>query len=128
MPRVQSTGWIPYPAVEGPAAGGRITCIGTCGKLGDPDKSERKQGAVATDIFGAPFNEPNPIRGTAAKPELRAPSHCPTVAQYLEAAIALRQNEPTQGILKRLGVRVAAMTSPTFWGTTKTCIGCGPQF
>lgn len=86
----------------------RITCIGTSATLGDPDKaeSEGKVRKFATDIFGAPFNEPNPIRGTTAKPELRAPSHCPTAAQYQEAAIALRQNEPTPSILKRLGVRV----------------------
>ncbi|MCX6926792.1 MAG: helicase-related protein, partial [Verrucomicrobia bacterium] len=88
----------------------RTTCIGTSATLGDPGKAESaaKVRKFATDIFGAPFNEPNPIRGTAAKPELRSPSHCPTAAQYQEAATALRQNEPMQGILKRLGVRAAA--------------------
>lgn len=88
----------------------RITCIGTSATLGDPDKEESaaKVRKFATDIFGAPFNKPNPIRGTAAKPELRTPSHRPTAAQYQEAATALRQNEPTQSILKLLGVRVAA--------------------
>lgn len=82
----------------------RITCIGTSATLGDPDKEESaaKVRKFATDIFGAPFNTPNPIRGTPAKPELRVPSHCPSAGQYQEAAAALRQNEPMQGILKCL--------------------------
>jgi ATP-dependent helicase YprA (DUF1998 family) len=88
----------------------RITCIGTSATLGDPEKeeSEKKVRDFAKDIFGSEFNKPNPIRGTTAKPELLARPHCPTAAQYQEAANALRQNEPTPNILKHLGVRAAA--------------------
>lgn len=87
----------------------KTTCIGTSATLGDPDKKESaiKVRKFATDIFGAQFNEPNPIRGTAAKPELRQPSYCPTAEQYHKAAAALRQNEPTQRFLKHLGASAA---------------------
>jgi ATP-dependent helicase YprA (DUF1998 family) len=87
----------------------RVTCIGTSATLGkDEEESRAKVRQFATDIFGAPFSEPNPIRGTTADPEIRTPSHRPTSAQYQEAATALRQNEPMQSVLKRLGVRVEA--------------------
>jgi len=88
----------------------RITCIGTSATLGDPNKEESaaKVRKFATDIFGAPFNPPNPIRGTAATPILLAPSHQPTAAQYQEAATALQQNQPTESILKCLGFRAQA--------------------
>jgi hypothetical protein len=87
----------------------RIICIGTSATLGDPDKVESaaKVRKFATDIFGAPFNKPNPIRGTTATPELRTPSHRPTAVQYLRAGTALRQNEPPQSILRRLDLRAA---------------------
>ncbi len=88
----------------------RVTCIGTSATLGDPDKAESaaKVRKFAADIFGAPFNEPNPIRGRPAKPELRLPSHCPTVAQYQEAGASLRRNEAVPSIVQRLGVRAEA--------------------
>ncbi len=87
----------------------RITCIGTSATLGkDEAESRAKVRKFATEIFGAPFNEPNPIRGETAKLEISTPSHRPTAALYQEAATALRQNEPLQSILKRLGVRTAA--------------------
>ena len=88
----------------------RIICIGTSATLGDPDKpeSESKVRKFATDIFGAPFNEPNPIRGATSNPKIHTPSHCPTAAQYQEAANALRQSGPTPKILRSLGVRAAA--------------------
>lgn len=88
----------------------RITCIGTSATLGDPDKTESaaKVRKFATDIFGAPFNEPNPIRGTPASPKLRTPAHRPTTAQYQEAADALRRNEPIRAICVRLGAKISA--------------------
>ncbi len=88
----------------------QITCIGTSATLGETDKEESavKVKKFARDIFGTPFDGPNPICGEPATPKLRSPSHCPSPAQYYEAADALRAGKPLQDILNLLGVRAKA--------------------
>ena len=83
----------------------KIACIGTSATIGDETKeSDDKARKFAADIFGEPFLEPNPIRGATAEPKLGSPSHCPSPAQYCEAANALRAGKSTQEVLKNLGI------------------------
>ena len=83
----------------------KLACIGTSATIGDETKeSDDKARKFAADIFGEPFVEPNPIRGTPAEPKLRSPSHCPSPAQYREAADALRVGKSSQEVLKNLGI------------------------
>ena len=83
----------------------KLACIGTSATIGDETKeSDDKARKFAADIFGEPFVEPNPIRGATAEPKLGSPSHCPSPAQYYEAANALRNSKSTQEVLKMLGV------------------------
>ena len=83
----------------------QLVCIGTSATIGDETKeSDAKARKFASDIFGEPFVAPNPIRGTPAEPKLRSPSHCPSPAQYCEAANALRDGKSMQEVLKFLGV------------------------
>ena len=83
----------------------QLACIGTSATIGDKTKeSGDKARQFAADIFGEPFVEPNPIRGETDNPQLRLPSHCPSSAQYLEAANALRDGKSSQEVLKFLGV------------------------
>ena len=82
----------------------QLACIGTSVTIGDETKeSGDKARKFAADIFGEPFVEPNPIRGETDNPQLRSPSHCPSPAQYCEAANALRADKSTQEVLKKLG-------------------------
>lgn len=83
----------------------QLACIGTSATIGDETKeSDDKARKFAADIFGEPFVEPNPIRGETAEPKLHLPSHCPSPAQYCEAANALRAGKSSQEVLKFLGV------------------------
>ena len=83
----------------------QLACIGTSATIGDKtEESGDKARKFASDIFGERFVEPNPIRGTPAEPKLRLPSHCPSPAQYCEAANALRDGKSPQEVLKMLGV------------------------
>ena len=66
-----------------------IATSATLGKPGDPE-SEAKVCQFGSDLFGEDFLEPNPIYGTAAQPDLKQPSFCPTVTQYIDAADFLR--------------------------------------
>jgi ATP-dependent helicase YprA (DUF1998 family) len=74
-----------------------LTCIATSATLGKPnDKdSKAKVRKFASDLFDGAFEEPNPIYGTAAKPQLSQPSFKPSSSQYIEAANALRNNDET---------------------------------
>ena len=70
----------------------KLCCIGTSATLGgDDDASKAKVRKFATDIFGAPFDEPNPIRGTPAKLILNEPAHRPKPADYVRAATRLHE-------------------------------------
>ena len=70
----------------------KLCCIGTSATLGgDDDASKAKVRKFATDIFGAPFDEPNPIRGTPAKLILNEPAHRPRPADYVRAATRLHE-------------------------------------
>ena len=83
----------------------QLVCIGTSATIGDETKeSGDKARKFASDIFGERFVEPNPIHSTTAEPKLRSPSHCPSPAQYYEAANALRDGKSMQEVLKFLGV------------------------
>ena len=66
-----------------------IATSATLGKPGDPE-SEAKVCQFASDLFGENFRNPNPIYGTAAQPDLKQPSFCPTATQYSNAAGFLR--------------------------------------
>lgn len=82
----------------------QLVCIGTSATIGDETKeSGDKTRKFAADIFGERFVEPNPIRGETENPKLHLPSHCPSPAQYCEAANALRDGKSKQEILKSLG-------------------------
>jgi hypothetical protein len=76
---------------------GRLTCIATSATLGkqDDETSKAKVRKFASDLFDGAFEEPNPIYGTAAKPQLSQPSFKPSSSQYIEAANALRNNDET---------------------------------
>ena len=78
----------------------RITCIGTSATLGDPGKaeSEAKVRKFAADIFGGPFNKPNPIRGVTAKPEF--------------GALALPRRRAVSGSRNRVAAERAAAEHP----------------
>lgn len=83
----------------------QLACIGTSSTIGDKtEESGDKARKFAADIFGEPFVEPNPIRSTSADPKLRSPSHCLSLAQYCEAANALRAGKSSQEVLKKLGL------------------------
>lgn len=83
----------------------QLACIGTSATIGNKTKeSVNKARKFAADIFGEPFVEPNPIRGTPAELKLHSPSHCPSPTQYCEAANALRAGKSTQEVLKMPGV------------------------
>lgn len=83
----------------------QLVCIGTSATIGDETKeSGDKARKFAADIFGEEFVEPNPIRGELAELKLRSPSHCPSSAQYREAADALRAGKSPQEVLKKLGL------------------------
>jgi len=72
----------------------KLTCIATSatlGKQGD-ETSKAKVRKFASDLFDGEFEEPNPIYGTAAKPQLKTPSFAPKPSQYIEAN-ALRNND-----------------------------------
>ena len=84
----------------------QLACIGTSATIGDETKeSGDKAQKFAADIFGEPFVEPNPIRGTPAELKLRSPSHCPSPAQYCEAVNALRASKSTQEVLKKAATK-----------------------
>lgn len=83
----------------------QLACIGTSATIGDKTKeSGVKARQFAANIFGEPFVEPNPICGETDNPQLHSPSHCPSPAQYCEAADALRDGKSSQEVLKFLGV------------------------
>ena len=83
----------------------QLACIGTSATIGDKtEESGAKARKFAADIFGEPFVESNPIRGETENPKLYLPSHCPSPAQYCEAANAWRDGKSMQEVLKKLGV------------------------
>ena len=85
----------------------RLTCIGTSATLGDPSdpQSAEKVRRFASGIFGEPFTEPNPVRGTPDEPKLAQPSFAATPAQYQRAAEVLIE-EPAGSVAAILGAAV----------------------
>jgi Domain of unknown function (DUF1998)/Helicase conserved C-terminal domain len=81
-----------------------LTCIATSATLGKQNdvESEAKVREFVSRLFDGEFEEPNPIYGTPAKPELLQPSFCPTPKQYLEAIEELRQNGEQSAVRKLL--------------------------
>jgi len=73
----------------------QLLCIATSATLGKPDDpdSKAKVRRFTSDLFGELFVEPNPIYGTAAQPQLAAPSFSPTPAQYIAVAEKLRNGQ-----------------------------------
>ncbi len=73
----------------------QLLCIATSATLGKPDDpdSKAKVRRFASDLFGETFVEPNPIYGTAARPQLATPSFTPTPSQYIAAAEKLRTGQ-----------------------------------
>lgn len=71
----------------------RLTCIATSATLGKPDDPESRSRVrrFASDLFGEPFEEPNPVYGTPARPELSEPAFYPRPGDYLRAAESLRK-------------------------------------
>ena len=69
--------------------------VATSATLGKPDdpESKAKVRQFADGLFGEGFIEPNPIYGTAARPQLEPPAFRPTVTQYLNAAESLRAED-----------------------------------
>lgn len=72
-----------------------VVSIATSATLGDPHDldSRGKVRLFAARLFGEPFEEPNPISGTSARPCLAQPSICPKAKNYIEAAEASRRGE-----------------------------------
>jgi RAD3-like DEAD/DEAH box helicase len=91
---------------------GDLCCIGTSATLGDPNNpaSAAKVRKFAADIFGASFDEPNPIRGTPATLILKEPAHRPKSADYERAATRLREKPSASvGELFDSGVKAASL-------------------
>ena len=72
-----------------------LRCIGTSATLGKKDDSQstKKVREFASALFGASFEEPNPIYGTAAEPQLVQPEVSPSPSNYIEAVGAIRQQK-----------------------------------
>ncbi|MFA5187357.1 MAG: DEAD/DEAH box helicase [Patescibacteria group bacterium] len=72
----------------------KLCSIGTSATLGDPNDpaSAAKVRKFAADIFGARFDEPNPIRGTPATLILKEPAHRPKPEDYVQAITRLHEN------------------------------------
>ncbi len=90
----------------------KLCCIGTSATLGNPNDpaSAIKVRKFAADIFGAPFDEPNPIRGTPETPILKEPAHRPKLADYVRAATRLREKPSASvGELFDSGVQAASL-------------------
>jgi hypothetical protein len=73
----------------------KVVSIATSATLGDPkdDESRKKVRLFASNLFGEPFEEPNPICGTPARPSLAQPSISPKIEDYIKAAEAVRKGE-----------------------------------
>jgi ATP-dependent helicase YprA (DUF1998 family) len=94
----------------------KLTCIATSATLGKPDdpSSLVRVRKFASDLFNDEFTEPNPIYGTAAQPQLDQPSVRPSIAQYLKAAAALRDND--EEAARQLGATSANESLATLLG------------
>ncbi len=72
----------------------KLQCVATSATLGnkDDDSSREKVRKFASELFGEPFNEPNPIYGTESIPELLKPAIKPDPKTYLDAIDTIRKN------------------------------------
>lgn len=88
-----------------------LCCIGTSATLGDPNDpgSREKVRKFAGDIFGALFDEPNPVGGKPATPVIQEPAHRPTPADYVRAATRLRE-KPSATVAELFDSRAPAVS------------------
>lgn len=85
----------------------KLICIATSATLGKKDdvESQKKVRKFASDMFDERFDEPNPIYGTMAIPEIVQPAHKPSPSQYIQAAAALRASSQAD-IRQHLGINI----------------------
>jgi len=91
----------------------KLTCIATSatlGKQGDAE-SEQKVRSYASNLFGEPFEVPNPVYGTPAELIRRDSTFSPEPNQYLKAVEEIRK-DPTADIRNHLDAQAFSKDLP----------------